>query len=78
MRKLVAAPGTELICGANRPEAVSAARTELVVALRAEMEIALHMGRASRTPGNQGRAKQKVENGADAARHHEADQHPEP
>ncbi len=78
MRKLMAASSAELIRGANRPEAVSAARTELVVALRAEMKIALHMCCAGRAARNQGRAEQKVENRADAAGHHEADQHPKP
>ena len=78
MRKLVAASSAELICGANRPEAVTAAGAELVVTLRTEMKIALHMRPASWAARNQGCAKQKVENGADATGHHEADQHPEP
>ena len=77
VRKLMAASSAELIRAANCSEAVSAARAELVVTLRAEMKIALHMRCASRAPRNQGRAKQKVENRADAAGHDEADQHPE-
>src|SRR6185437_6271037 len=71
------ASGAELIGGAHCTEAVAAACGELVIALRAEVEVALHHGAAGRAAGDQGLAQEEVQHRSNAARHDEADQHPE-
>ena len=76
--QLMAAPGAELVGGADGAEAVSAAGGELVVALGAEVEIALHMGCASGAAGNLRLAEQEVKHRADTAGHDKADDDPEP
>ena len=63
---------------ADGAEAVAAIGRELVVALRAKVEIALNVCAAGRAAGNLRLAQQKIQHGADAGRHDEADEHPEP
>src|SRR4051794_19120589 len=73
----MSAARAELIRRANRTETGSAACGELVIALRAEMKIALHERAARGAARYQRLAQQEVEHRAYAARHNEADQHPE-
>src|ERR1035438_8698017 len=71
------AAGTELVGSAHGAKAVPATRRKLVVALRAKMEITLYVGGAGRAPRNLRLTQQEVKHGANAPRHHKADQHPE-
>ena len=73
----VPATCAELIRSAHAPEAVAATRHELIIALRTEMKIALHMRAAGRARRNLRLAQQEVKHRADAARHHQANHHPE-
>src|SRR5579863_4358614 len=75
--QFVAAAGAELVGGAHRTEAVSAACGELIVALGTEVKITLHEGAASRATRDQRLPQQVVEHGPDPAGHHKTDQHPE-
>src|SRR4051794_22156803 len=71
------AAGAELVGRPDGTEAVSAACGELIVTLRAEVEVALDVGATGGAFGNERGAQEEVEDGADSARHNEADQHPE-
>ncbi len=77
MGQFVAASCAKDVGRSHSSETVAATGGELEVTLRTEVEVALHAGAAGCAACNKRSAQQKVENDADAAGHHETDQHPE-
>ena len=74
--QLVTAARAVEVSGADGAKAVAAVGLELEVALGTEVKIALNVSATGRAAGNLGLAEEEVENGADASRHDEANEHP--
>src|SRR5271155_106577 len=74
----MAAVGAINVGSADSAEAGAAVGSELEVALRAEVKIALNVRAAGRAARDLGLAQEKIQHGADAGGHDEADDHPEP
>src|SRR5580658_9264100 len=76
--QLVAAVGAINVGGADCAEAGAAVCGELKVALGTEVEVALNVRSACGAPRDLRLPQEEVEHSANAGRHDEADEHPEP